>query len=364
MAKKTTAISRYNVIATYGSGKAGNVRLYQKGNRSYLRAAYNGSVTRRRSENQLRRRLRWANVSNAWQFAKPFSNGAFEDAVPGCVSSANIFMRANSENGIYLTKDLNRQGFVKIMPFVISEGSLPTVTNGQKHVESTTNVVTFHTNLNFTLNVTAATTIGEISEELLSQNNNLRVNDEINIVFFEGEGSLQVGYNSFVLNPNDQAVDAELNAVIVADQGFSIKNPLITDVMESGCAVVHSRKFNGRLMVSTERLTCTSGCNYAEYLDQAEFEIAAASYGGYDSEVAVDPFDKIPLYKVILRVMPNPSDGTVTGAGSYHKGTEVEITATPATGKVFDKWSDGVTLATRTIKLQSDVTLNAIFKNQ
>lgn len=59
----------------------------------------------------------------------------------------------------------------------------------------------------------------------------------------------------------------------------------------------------------------------------------------------------------------NGSDGggTVSGAGSYAEGVSVTISATPDDGFRFLTWSDGVTDATRTIKITSDLSLTAFF---
>ena len=65
----------------------------------------------------------------------------------------------------------------------------------------------------------------------------------------------------------------------------------------------------------------------------------------------------INVYTVTL----NAENGTVKGAGSYNYGTDVTLTATPAEGYHFVKWSDGDTNATRTIKVTADVTLTAEF---
>ncbi|MBO5086134.1 MAG: InlB B-repeat-containing protein, partial [Paludibacteraceae bacterium] len=65
----------------------------------------------------------------------------------------------------------------------------------------------------------------------------------------------------------------------------------------------------------------------------------------------------INVYTVTLNV----ENGTVKGAGSYNYGTGVTLTATPAEGYHFVKWSDGELNATRTIKVTADVTLTAEF---
>lgn len=48
-------------------------------------------------------------------------------------------------------------------------------------------------------------------------------------------------------------------------------------------------------------------------------------------------------------------EGTVTGAGTYHYGNNYTITATPATGWKFVKWSDGNTNASRTFTANSSL---------
>lgn len=53
--------------------------------------------------------------------------------------------------------------------------------------------------------------------------------------------------------------------------------------------------------------------------------------------------------------------GTVTGGGEYDKDAECVLTATPATGFTFVKWSDGVTENPRTIVVTEDLDLVAIF---
>ena len=54
--------------------------------------------------------------------------------------------------------------------------------------------------------------------------------------------------------------------------------------------------------------------------------------------------------------------GSVTGAGTYEEGTTVTVTATPNEGYHFVVWSDSVTNATRTVKVDTDTTLTAYFE--
>ena len=53
--------------------------------------------------------------------------------------------------------------------------------------------------------------------------------------------------------------------------------------------------------------------------------------------------------------------GSVKGSGTYEKGDKVMLSATAGKGARFDRWSDGVTSASRTITVSGDATYTAIF---
>lgn len=53
--------------------------------------------------------------------------------------------------------------------------------------------------------------------------------------------------------------------------------------------------------------------------------------------------------------------GSVSGGGTYEHGSTATLTATPSAGYKFKQWSDGVTTATRTITVTSDVSYSAVF---
>jgi hypothetical protein len=70
----------------------------------------------------------------------------------------------------------------------------------------------------------------------------------------------------------------------------------------------------------------------------------------------------IPLPMHDLTLLVNDSTmGTVSGAGTYEEGTDVTITAIPNEGYHFVIWSDSVTTATRTVKVDTDTSFIAFF---
>ena len=70
-------------------------------------------------------------------------------------------------------------------------------------------------------------------------------------------------------------------------------------------------------------------------------------------------FDALPY---VVTLVADATMGTVTGAGEYDFGTQVEISATANDGYVFTQWSDDVTTNPRTIVVTGDVTLTAEFE--
>ena len=58
----------------------------------------------------------------------------------------------------------------------------------------------------------------------------------------------------------------------------------------------------------------------------------------------------------------NSAYGTVTGGGSYEKGSTATITANPHDGYIFAKWQDGNTTNPRSFEVTGDATYTATFE--
>ncbi|MBQ6275699.1 MAG: leucine-rich repeat domain-containing protein, partial [Bacteroidales bacterium] len=71
-------------------------------------------------------------------------------------------------------------------------------------------------------------------------------------------------------------------------------------------------------------------------------------------------FGCIQEYTITV-VSANPDFGSVSGSGTYEQGTEVAISATPATHYHFVQWNDGNTDNPRTITVTADATYTAEF---
>ena len=69
-----------------------------------------------------------------------------------------------------------------------------------------------------------------------------------------------------------------------------------------------------------------------------------------------------PTYYTITVSVEAEGTGEVTGSGTYKEGETVLLTAIPTEGYKFEKWSDGNTDNPRSIVIESDITLTALFE--
>lgn len=70
--------------------------------------------------------------------------------------------------------------------------------------------------------------------------------------------------------------------------------------------------------------------------------------------------DPVEQFTISTSVSPSGS-GNVSGGGTYDSGTVVTLTAIPNNGYLFDRWSDNVTAAQRTVTVNSNMNLIAYF---
>ena len=98
---------------------------------------------------------------------------------------------------------------------------------------------------------------------------------------------------------------------------------------------------------------------YRCYIEPQEGAGGSASMPGGGSS---QPAPVKPKKHTLTVRSANESQGTVSGGGTFDDGSTQTVQATPKTGFAFDKWSDGSTQSTRTVKLTSDLTLTASFK--
>ena len=155
-------------------------------------------------------------------------------------------------------------------------------------------------------------------------------------------------------------------------------------VIPASVSTVESRIFTGCSGLTSIVCKCTTPPVSAYYSDQSpEFAgvnksipvyVPEGSISAYQNAKGWDQFNNYQVWsqeqedelsKCTLTLGVNDeSMGSVTGAGTYDGGSDVKIEAKANEGFVFVQWSDGVTENPRTLKVTSDMTLTAIFKDK
>ncbi len=87
----------------------------------------------------------------------------------------------------------------------------------------------------------------------------------------------------------------------------------------------------------------------------------AAMVGSQIKRTIIVAGDHRDYYNLSVLVSP-AAGGNVTGAGRYVAGSQVPVSAVPALGYRFVRWSDGNTNSNRTIIVNDDITITAEFE--
>jgi uncharacterized repeat protein (TIGR02543 family) len=90
-------------------------------------------------------------------------------------------------------------------------------------------------------------------------------------------------------------------------------------------------------------------------------DFSAVSVGQVTPETPETPE---PSTVAIMVLSENTEWGETTGSGTYAIGSQITIKATPRSGYIFVKWSDGDTNATRTVTVREAITYTAIFAEE
>ena len=191
MALKTRAISKYNVAVNEQSGKVGNVRYFQKGGQTYVRAAHNSAHTNNRTDAQMEQRLKFASLSALYSHFAAIGalRGAFTRKEQN-QSDFNAFIKVNQGRGIYMTREQKAAGCAVSFPIQISQGSLGVVTTTYK---AEGNVVKSDIQVG---DITGDYTIGLISRAIIAKNRGYRNGDRIVAIAVSQDGDLTTPFVS------------------------------------------------------------------------------------------------------------------------------------------------------------------------
>lgn len=232
-----------------------------------------------RTLGQMNRRVRWPNLVNMWQAMNGTLHPSFEEAM-GRVSDYNMFIGRNNTIPVFLTKQEASMGGCVVAPYVVTEGSLPsidTAEDGSGKIVSSINIGD--------LELDEVTTIAALSEAIINNNEGWSMGDQLSAYI------LRQTTNSVTGVPY---VSAEAYEITLSDKTDPISTLYSTpypytnqngkigmyESIDGAVVYVHSRKGeDGKTLVSSQSLVVTSTIP-AHYNTQAARDAAIESYGG------------------------------------------------------------------------------------
>lgn len=238
---------------------------------------------------QMIRRVRWANLVNLYRAFEGTLHPSFEGKDPK-VSDYNMFLQSNiGMSPIALTKNHAVQGGCVVDAYQITRGQLPAINIefGSGDVPETDIAVG-------TLTLGTSTTVKAFSDAIVNNNNGWRNGDQLSFYIarqvldaLTGVPRVDITAVEFTLNTSDATtmvadlIDITLFGVV--DGCLALAGPV-----NGGVACVHSRKANGKTIVSTQYFVCNN--SYASLFNsKGAFDEAIESYGGVNKEDFLTP---------------------------------------------------------------------------
>lgn len=294
------AKSRVSINPLY-TGGAGGYSFYVRSGEQVVRQRRNNSnygESASRSYAQMIRRIMWGNLVNIFKSIKSWQPKAYDSKQVG-VTDYNMFMKLNINNAtVGTSKQANQQGMAVWENYQVSNGSLPAISytlNSADH--------RYVTDINFTQAITGAMTVGEFATELIASNPRFKAGDNLAFIIVKNHQYIGVefpyAYSEYYEITLDVASTKPLSDVAVigtrlteslddklcvtypADEGGS--GPVI-----QGIAIIHTRKVNGALQVSSQSVLMASNSFIQQYSGETWYQHCIDSYG-LDTEVPLDP---------------------------------------------------------------------------
>lgn len=258
------------------SGKVGDLVYTVRSGEQLIRGVPS-KVRNPRTELQMAQRMKWPNVLAAYRALQPYMKDCFETKQGG-QTDYNRFMGTNLHaEPVYLEKSAARLGAGIVAPYVISQGSLPSIqVNG---ATPATDIALGQ------LTIGDDTTVAEFAQAVVQNNYAYSYGDQIAFFRLVQEEDSQDGHPYISVSATrvnlDPADTSTLRSVAPASGFSTVSGMLGADAALTGAGIawVHSRTVNGKTHVSSQRLVVDNDL-LEEYGTAQMLTAATKSYGG------------------------------------------------------------------------------------
>lgn len=303
------------------TGGAGGYSFYVRDGEQVVRQRKNNSnygESASRTQPQMERRVRWANLVNFYKAMSFWQPKAYETKAKG-QTDYNVFMSLNINGSVVsLTRDMALNGCSVVENYNVSRGSLPSL-------QAVGNVVQngWAWDIDLTITLGSTTTVGQLSADIIDNNPAFRQGDNLAFIIFKNTKAtnsfpyVSCIYSELTLDRNS---DKLLQSINLMDRLVkSSQNTLgatfgASGSKEAGGVLIHTRKVEGSLQVSSQKILTTNENIIEDYSSAQWIDECIASYG-LDQEVPLDPsFSKASITSVTANGSAVSQGATLTGS--------------------------------------------------
>ncbi len=237
-------------------------------------------ITNPRSSAQMRVRTRWRNVLAMYSGIRPLLRYGFENKPLG-LSDYNMFVKVNMQRTpVYLTKQQVAGGACVAAPYQLTQGSLPAIV-----ISGTGNGAVTDIHLGV-ISITNATTVAQFAKAVVDNNPDYEYGDQISFFKVEQKVNAETSIPYCQFSAWKVVLDASDTETklwdIVAREGFSTSDGCLAHSNANFVGAfgwVHSRKSNGKTLVSSQSLIAVNDTLLAEHQGDLAYNLAKSSYG-------------------------------------------------------------------------------------
>lgn len=264
--------------------RLGGAVLYKAMGQTRARELAN-SVTNPRTEAQMSQRIKWSNLVNFYRANASWMKYAFETKKAN-QSEYNKFMSVNvTASQIALTKDAAASGACIVYPYIMTQGSLPSIEwqNAPSVVKSNIFIAPSDTLEDYT-------TVGLFSDALIQYNPALREGDQLSFIRLTQMVNATTGY-PYVIVRKYEMILSKTSAEALEDywpvELFSAPGTEEGNVLQvkkenrqGGFLMIISRTIGGKTYVSTQGVVIVNNEAFIQqYSSASAIQAAIQSYG-------------------------------------------------------------------------------------
>ena len=260
------------------SGSAGNVTFKVRNGETIVSEKVT-QVRNPRTNAQMQTRTKWGNIIAMYKGIRPLLNYGFENK-PKNLSDYNMFVKLNMQRpAVYLTKQQVAGGGCVACAYQITQGSLPSIVISGTGNNSATDIYLG------SLTIGASTTVAEFSQAVVNNNADYKYGDQISFFEITQQTNAETGIPYCQFSASKVILDAADTSVlwdVAGRAGFYGQDSMLGHygaAFVGAFGWVHSRKSDGKTLVSSQNLIAVNATLLAEHQGDNAYTLSKSSYG-------------------------------------------------------------------------------------